>query len=61
MSAAKKWGSFDFGLDVLIGYVWNRLQLDELVAGEPKIYVPRGGDNAVLFSVSLSVRYGVEL
>ncbi|MBT3273772.1 MAG: hypothetical protein HN368_11485 [Spirochaetales bacterium] len=61
MSADKKRGNFDFGLDVSFGYVWNRLRLEELVAGEPKIYVPRDGDNGVLFSVSLFIRYGVEL
>ena len=48
---------FDLSLSVLLGYGWNQLELVELVPGEPKIFVPRAGNNGIRFSISLSGRY----
>ena len=58
--ATKELKPFEISLSVLLGYGWNRLELLELVDEEPKIFVPKAGNNGILFSVSLSGRYGVE-
>ncbi len=58
-TASKQITPFDVSLSILLGYGWNRMKLVELVDNEPKIFVPQTGNNGLLFSVSLSGKYGV--
>lgn len=54
---SKPYRNWLFTVDGGIGYVWNRLELVELVSNEPKIYVPISGNNHLLASLSISASY----
>ena len=59
-SVTKTVTPFDISVSLLLGYGWNRLELVELVAGQPKIFVPQAGNNGIRISFSVSGRYSVE-
>lgn len=50
-----------FAVDGALGYVWNRLELVEAVADEPKIYTPVAGNNHLIASLTLRAAYTLEL
>ena len=58
--ATKAIPPFDLALSIFLGYGWNQLELIELVANEPKIFVPQAGNNGIRFSIALSGSYSVE-
>ena len=46
-----------FTINGTLGSVWNRLELVEVVSGEPKIYIPQSGNNHPIASISLCAGY----
>ncbi len=54
---SKPFRNWLFTLDGTLGYVWNRLELREEVADEPKIYMPVAGNNHPVASLTLGVNY----
>ena len=54
---SKPFRNWLFTLDGTLGYVWNRLELTELVPGEPKIYVPTAGNDHPVASFTFRADY----
>jgi len=58
---SKSFNNWLFSVDAGLGYIWNRIELFEIVADQPKSYVPILGNNHILSSLSLSASYFIEV
>ncbi len=56
VAAAVRFGRLEASARVKLGGRWNSLRLTEVVAGEPKVYLPVGPDS-LLYEVRLGVAW----